>query len=68
MEQKAKTVSTFANLPFEVTDAAEKPAQMGLVTLETDLTIETEMRHFLSGAPGHRRCQRCRVATYTDCL
>jgi len=53
MEQKAKTMSTFAHLPFEVTAAAEKPAQMGLVTLETDLTIETEMRHFLSGAPGH---------------
>ena len=53
MKQKAKSMSTFTNLPFEVTTAADKPAQMGLVTLETDLTIETEMRHFLSGAPGH---------------
>ena len=44
---------TFLHVPFEVIPALEKPAQMGLVTLETDLTIETEMRHFLSGAPGH---------------
>jgi maleate isomerase len=53
MEPYVRSKSTFLRLPFEVTPALEKPPQMGLVTLETDLTIETEMRHFLSGAPGH---------------
>lgn len=53
MESRRISKTTFAYLPFEVIPALEKPAQMGLVTLETDLTIETEMRHFLSGAPGH---------------
>ena len=39
MKQTAKSMSTFTNLPFEVTNAAEKQAEMGVVTLETDLTI-----------------------------
>tara|TARA_B100000787_G_scaffold166874_1_gene152736 strand:- start:67 stop:870 length:804 start_codon:yes stop_codon:yes gene_type:complete len=53
MDQKARSRLAFGSVPFEVTAAVKKPAQMGLITLETDLTIETEMRHFLSGAPGH---------------
>ncbi|MDG2405856.1 MAG: Asp/Glu racemase [Paracoccaceae bacterium] len=53
MEPYVRSKTAFLHLPFEVIPALEKPAQMGLVTLETDLTIETEMRHFLSGAPGH---------------
>lgn len=38
---------------FEVINESHKPAQLGLVALEQDLTFENEMRYFLGGAPGH---------------
>ncbi|NDA19161.1 MAG: hypothetical protein EBZ11_06975, partial [Alphaproteobacteria bacterium] len=38
---------TFSHLPFRVVEADETATQLGLVTLETDLTIETELRHFI---------------------
>lgn len=52
MEQSETLKLRCEQLPFEVLGSGEKPPQLGLVILETDLTIETEMRHFLSGAPG----------------
>ncbi len=39
----------FAYLPYTVTPPAERPPQMGLVTLESDLTVEDELRFFLRG-------------------
>lgn len=40
----------FTHLPFHQIAAQDKPRQMGLVTLETDLTIEDELRFFLGGS------------------
>ena len=37
----------FNHLPFSTIPNSERSVQMGLVILETDLTIETEFRHFL---------------------
>ncbi|MDB3891630.1 Asp/Glu racemase [Alphaproteobacteria bacterium] len=39
------------HLPFHQIAAKDRARQMGLVTLETDLTIEDELRFFISGAP-----------------
>lgn len=58
----SKSKSTFSHVPFDVTSAADKPAQMGLVTLSSDLTIETEMRHFLSGAASGVSLLHTRIA------
>ena len=46
------TPPKFTHVPFRVARAAETAVQMGLVTLETDLTIETELRHFIGDAVG----------------
>jgi len=45
---------TFSHLPFRVVHGDEIATQLGLVTLETDLTIETELRHFIGDAVGTR--------------
>jgi maleate isomerase len=44
----------FSHLPFRVAEADETATQLGLVTLETDLTIETELRHFIGDGVGTR--------------
>ena len=49
---KDRTPPEFTHVPFRVARAAETAVQMGLVTLETDLTIETELRHFIGDAVG----------------
>jgi maleate isomerase len=49
---KDRTPPEFTHVPFRVASAAETAVQMGLVTLETDLTIETELRHFIGDAVG----------------
>ena len=40
----------FTHLPFHQIAATDKARQLGLVTLETDLTIEDEVRFFLGGS------------------
>ncbi len=42
----------FVHLPFRKASADETAAQLGLITLETDLTIETELRHFIGDSIG----------------
>ena len=42
----------FAHVPFRVARDAQTAVQMGLVVLETDLTIETELRYFIGDAVG----------------
>jgi len=49
---KDRTPPEFTHLPFRLARADETAIQMGLVTLETDLTIETELRHFIGDAVG----------------
>ena len=49
---KDRTPPEFTHVSFRVARAAETAVQMGLVTLETDLTIETELRHFIGDAVG----------------
>ena len=49
---KDRTPPSFAHLPFRVARADETAVQLGLVTLETDLTIETELRHFIGDGVG----------------
>ncbi len=49
---KVRTPPEFTHLPFRLARADETAIQMGLVTLETDLTIETELRHFIGDAVG----------------
>ena len=49
---KERTQPKFTHVPFRVARIAETAVQMGLVTLETDLTIETELRHFIRDAVG----------------
>ena len=39
----------FMHLPYQVTAPDQRARQMGLVTLETDLTIEDELRFFFEG-------------------
>ena len=38
----------FINVPFSTIRNEDRAKQMGLIILETDLTIETEFRKFLS--------------------
>ena len=45
-------VQKFVHLPFRKASADETAAQLGLITLETDLTIETELRHFIGDSIG----------------
>mgnify|MGYP001166889122 CR=1 FL=1 len=45
-------VQKFAHLPFRKANHEETAAQLGLITLETDLTIETELRHFIGDSIG----------------
>ena len=51
---KAQTplVRDFIHLPFCTASHNETAAQLGLITLETDLTIETELRHFIGDGIG----------------
>ena len=39
---------SFQNVPFSLIEKEDSLAQMGLIVLETDLTIESEIHHFLS--------------------
>ena len=41
-----------AHLPFQTASHDETAAQLGLIILETDLTIETELRHFIGDSTG----------------
>ena len=45
-------VQKLAHLPFRTASRDETAAQLGLITLETDLTIETELRHFIGDSTG----------------
>ncbi len=45
-------VQKFVHLPFRKANHDETAAQLGLITLETDLTIETELRHFIGDSIG----------------
>ena len=45
-------VQKLAHLPFRTANDDETAAQLGLITLETDLTIETELRHFIGDSVG----------------
>ena len=45
-------VQQWAHLPFRTASHDETAAQLGLITLETDLTIETELRHFIGDSIG----------------
>ena len=42
----------FVHLPFRTASHSETAAQLGLITLETDLTIETELRYFIGDSIG----------------
>ena len=45
-------VQKFTRLPFRKANHDETAAQLGLITLETDLTIETELRYFIGDSTG----------------
>ena len=45
-------VQKFTRLPFRKANHEETAAQLGLITLETDLTIETELRYFIGDSVG----------------
>ena len=45
-------VKKIAHLPFRKASPDETAAQLGLITLETDLTIETELRYFIGDSIG----------------
>ena len=45
-------VQNLVHLPFRKASHDETAAQLGLITLETDLTIETELRHFIGDSIG----------------
>ena len=47
MDENSLHKTQFSRLPFDVIAPQDQPLQLGLVTLETDLTIENEFRHFL---------------------
>ena len=49
MDEVKTGIADFQFYDFEVIDPSRRAAQLGLVTLETDLTIEDELRFFLSG-------------------
>ena len=51
-KSKDRAPPKFTHVPFRVASAAETAVQMGLITLKTDLTIETELRHFIGDAVG----------------
>jgi len=40
-------MTDFTPFPFHLEPADQRAVQLGLVTLKTDLTIETELRHFI---------------------
>ena len=42
----------FLHLPFRTASHSETAAQLGLITLKTDLTIETELWHFIGDSNG----------------
>ena len=44
--------SDFVHLPFRTANQDETAVQLGMITLETDLTIETELRHFIGDSIG----------------
>ena len=48
MEKKIESEIEFSRVSFNVTPPEVRTAQMGLIILETDLTIESEMHLFLS--------------------
>ena len=48
MDENRAAKTAFSRLPFDVIAPQDLPLQLGLVTLETDLTIENEFRYFLS--------------------
>jgi maleate isomerase len=45
-------IQKFVHLPFRKTSHDETATQLGLITLGTDLTIETELRHFIGDSTG----------------
>ena len=45
-------VQNLVHLPFRKASHDETSVQLGLITLETDLTIETELRHFIGDGIG----------------
>jgi maleate isomerase len=47
MDENCPNKVSFNRLPFDVIAPQDQALQLGLVTLETDLTIENEFRHFL---------------------
>ena len=48
MSTLSKEKLEFIQVPFSTISGEDRPRQMGLIVLETDLTIETEFRKFLS--------------------
>ncbi|MEL0042163.1 MAG: Asp/Glu racemase [Candidatus Puniceispirillum sp.] len=40
-------MTDFTPFPFDLEPADQRAVQLGLITLKTDLTIETELRHFI---------------------
>ena len=52
IKSQSPLVQKFAHLPFRKATHDETAAQLGLITLETDLTIETELRHFIGDSIG----------------
>ena len=52
IKSQGPLVQKFAHLPFRKATHDETAAQLGLITLETDLTIETELRHFIGDSIG----------------
>ena len=54
IESQSPVVQKFVHLPFRKASHDETADQLGLITLETDLTIETELRHFIGDSIGTR--------------
>ena len=54
IKSETPLVQKFYNLPFRKAKHDETAAQLGLITLATDLTIETELRHFIGDSIGTR--------------
>ena len=48
MSTLSKERLEFIHVPFSTISNKDRASQMGLIILETDLTIETEFRKFLS--------------------
>ncbi|MDC1382688.1 hypothetical protein N8500_04320 [Candidatus Puniceispirillum sp.] len=51
-KSQKRPLPDFVHLPFRTASHGETAAQLGLITLETDLTIETELRHFIGDSIG----------------